>query len=604
MKKIKLITSLTALGSLAAATPVVATACSSKTIDDKLTITVDGLTNIVVGTPETWTVSVSYEGGGELGDSIKALEVSSSDEAVVKASVDGEQSDGKVKVEGQGNGGSAKITLKVTDANDHYNEKEVNVTVTKPSGDVKVTCTGGTIGTSTITTLNSGDNLPAAIVDNNTLVFGISGDKTATWKLTKGTETTPADGASWTSTTAVASNTLTFTDATKFATEGQEYTVTATYADTNVTKTFKFKTYKTPAPITLTWNISLANPTKCTWTAPNLKVLPLTGLEYATIEIGLTAASGTSGDTTQTAKYSIDYGSSTLTNTDVYIADDGKTLKITADGYAKLTTEREITIKWKPDPVEGETINSLTVKLSQNSASTVTITGANAIGASFGGLTTSITSGAQCTDFVAPSTGLKLTLSSATATANATAITTQDPQAPALAENTDYACTYTTAGEVSVAFNDAGAAKLVDSATYTITLTVGSDSPTFGFKTTTTAYAAAGSIAAGKKFGNKDNTSGSSPMALAEDTDVGSSIAQNDELTLTLNGYSARRTFGAGDVTIDDSAGGSFTSFTPSVSGQVVTIKFDSAISTAETYTITIKLLNDKYVSFGFEVSQ
>ena len=71
MKKIKLITSLTALGSLAAATPVVATACSSKTIDDKLTITVDGLTNIVVGTPETWTVSVSYEGGGELGDSIK-----------------------------------------------------------------------------------------------------------------------------------------------------------------------------------------------------------------------------------------------------------------------------------------------------------------------------------------------------------------------------------------------------------------------------------------------------------------------------------------------------------------------------------------------------
>ena len=249
MKKLNLIHSFTALGTLAAATPVVATACSSKTIDDKLVITVDGYGEgkIAASATAEWTISLSYN--GNVGTPIKTLDVSSSDDSIVKAEVDGDQSAGKIKLTAGANANTATITIKVTDTEDHYNEKEVNVTVTTtPTPTYEITATG-TLGigfSSLAVTLTNGGELAGQVSNNEAATFtlGTKANATFDWSLaasagtlTKDIDYTLVPASEGTSAT------LTIKDATKFQ-ASTTFTITAT--DGTNSPTFVFKT---PAPV-------------------------------------------------------------------------------------------------------------------------------------------------------------------------------------------------------------------------------------------------------------------------------------------------------------------------------------------------------------------
>ena len=125
MKKIKLLTSLSSIGLLVTAVPVVATACSRDEKDSKLSIVVNNVNQqIAKSLTINWNVTLYYDNSFVR---IQSLEASSNDKSIATVSVP-DESKGVIEITGV-NPGSTSIKIKAKDVKDHYNEVEFNINV-------------------------------------------------------------------------------------------------------------------------------------------------------------------------------------------------------------------------------------------------------------------------------------------------------------------------------------------------------------------------------------------------------------------------------------------------------------------------------------------
>ena len=240
MKKVKLIKTITALGSIAAATPVVVTGCSSTTQDFK---TITMLTKQIY--PNALDYPVEVSGNYDFDTNDFAATVEKSDEIVKITEVTATSDNDKaIKITNNndktgftasaGTEVGAKATVKVTIKSDKGKQGTgtINVTLKEATPVTPVVkCTQAKIGGVVLTkTLSSGDQLPAPIIAEDWLdltLADIIGAK-PTWKLYKG-ETEITKGILWD--TQGETTSIKFTDPAVFAAGNEEFTIVATNGD-------------------------------------------------------------------------------------------------------------------------------------------------------------------------------------------------------------------------------------------------------------------------------------------------------------------------------------------------------------------------------------
>ena len=268
MKKIKLITTLTSLGTIAASTPVIVTGCSSTQQDFK-TISYKGF-----GTPyqiypnnetpielETSLEAVDFKASdfivtleeGEEGSSVDWVSATSNNKDVVTAT-DAEDNS-KFSLATTSTAGNAEVTITVKDTVNNKQGTAVVKITTKAATTPVIQCTKATIGGKGATVKN-GDTLPYDLVKNDTMSFTLTNMVGAnpTWSIdiASGATFNPTSGES---------TLLTFNDVSAIA-ANTTYTVTAKISDSS-SYTFKFTT-KTAAAKS---DVLIQSGTNYTWTS-------------------------------------------------------------------------------------------------------------------------------------------------------------------------------------------------------------------------------------------------------------------------------------------------------------------------------------------------